>query len=268
MTMTDRLGSASGQWREPVFALDFDGVLCDSVTESAVTAWRAGRVIWPEWRGDEPPAECLRRYQALRPVVETGYQTLLLLRLIWLDQQPRSVMANRFLELGAAVLRETGRTATQLAYLFGQARDRWIADDPTGWFKRQRFYPGVFETFVNAWRNGTPIYILTTKQERFVLLLLQQSGIDFPVEHVFGLERRQSKEAVLERLLHLPTLERRAVHFVEDRLATLLRVNARADLNPVRLYLADWGYNTPEQRHSARVHPRITVWSARRFLQV
>ena len=48
-----------------VFALDFDGVLCDSAYECAVSAWRAGGELWPDWRVPEPPAECARRFVKL-----------------------------------------------------------------------------------------------------------------------------------------------------------------------------------------------------------
>ena len=65
-----------------VFALDFDGVLCDSVAETAVTGWRAGRRLWPEWQADEPPAAALEQFVALRPLLETGYQAILLMHMV------------------------------------------------------------------------------------------------------------------------------------------------------------------------------------------
>ena len=49
------------------------------------------------------------------------------------------------------------------------------------------------------------------------------------------------------------------IHFVEDRLDTLLGVAECWELQAVRLYLVDWGYNTSAQRREAGQHPRIRV---------
>jgi hypothetical protein len=50
------------------------------------------------------------------------------------------------------------------------------------------------------------------------------------------------------------------IHFVEDRFETLLSVMKDPALENVKLYLVDWGYNTPEQRAEARkLAPRIEL---------
>ncbi|MCP5424911.1 MAG: HAD family hydrolase [Gammaproteobacteria bacterium] len=253
---------------DSVFALDFDGVLCDSAAESAVSAWRAGCLVWPEWRGAEPPAECLRHFRLLRPVIETGYQTVLLMRLIWLGRQTDEDLTNDFQELSETLLKTLDRTPTELVELFGQERDRWIASDPNGWYERQRFYPEIIEAFRHALNQGAPVYILTTKQERFVKVLLQKTGFDFPEDRILGLERNRPKEAMLEYLLRKTASAGATLHFVEDRLATLLRVIGQSNLDSVRLYLAEWGYNTARERRIAWEHPRIMLWNIHQFLQV
>jgi len=55
--------------------------------------------------------------------------------------------------------------------------------------------------------------------------------------------------------------------FVEDRLKTLQLVQQQADLNDVRLYLADWGYNTIAHQEAARNDPRIQLLSLSQFVQ-
>ena len=60
-----------------ILALDFDGVLCDSARETAVSAWRAGSGLWPEdMHGAEPPENMIRQFTAVRPYLETGYQAI------------------------------------------------------------------------------------------------------------------------------------------------------------------------------------------------
>lgn len=51
----------------------------------------------------------------------------------------------------------------QLVQLFGQVRDRWIAEDLAGWLAPNKIYPGVAEA-VKAALQHDDVYIVTTKQ--------------------------------------------------------------------------------------------------------
>jgi len=60
-----------------VWAFDFDGVVCDSVGESSLSAWRAAEAKWPELFGTaEARAQqdrVVEGMRVVRPVVETGW---------------------------------------------------------------------------------------------------------------------------------------------------------------------------------------------------
>jgi hypothetical protein len=142
-----------------------------------------------------------------------------------------------------------------------------MTQDLQEWLSRHRFYPEVIERFVEQ-MEITPVVILTTKQERFVSALLDGQRIRFPSERIFGLDTGKTKEDVLEQLLECSEFPDATWHFVEDRLATLIRVAGRERLQQVHLYLADWGYNTARDREEARKCPRITLWNSERFLMV
>lgn len=249
-----------------VFALDFDGVLCDSAAEGAVTSWRAGQRIWPQWQGAEPPEACKTRFVCLRPAVETGYQMPLLMKLVC-DHVNDADILTRFVPLCEELMSVHGLTRRQLVELFGEARDEWIARDTAGWLGSHRFYPGVLARLRKALVSH-PVYILTTKQERFTRQLLGAEGVMLPQERIWGLERNISKGQMLEQLLAEPSLPGARIHFVEDRLETLYDVVKQPGLDGVRLYLAGWGYNMPAQREQARRHPRVKVWTIDRFLQI
>lgn len=249
-----------------VFALDFDGVLCDSAGECAVTAWRAGGKIWPEWQGPEPPADCKIRFVNLRPVVETGYQMIPLMKFIRDGIGDDAILAG-FSPLCDGLMDDHGLTRQKLVALFGQTRDEWIAQDSADWLGRHRFYPGVVARLHQA-LDVYPVYILTTKQERFTRQLLDAEGVRMPEERIWGLDRNLNKGQMLEWVMAEPSLQGGQIHFVEDRLEALFGVVKNPILERVSLYLADWGYNTPAQREQARRHPRVTVWTIDRFLQI
>lgn len=181
-----------------------------------------------------------------------------------IEEEEDEVTGSRLLDLEAAAARD-GWTRTRLVELFGRTRDEWIARDPTDWLGRHRFYPGTVQA-LSARAATDAVFIVTTKQERFVEALLRSQRILLPAGHIFGLNPLKSKEDVLEELSGRPEHRGARFHFVEDRLETLLRVSRRTTLDAVDLYLAAWGYNTEEERATAHAHPRIKVWSLSEFL--
>jgi phosphoglycolate phosphatase-like HAD superfamily hydrolase len=243
-----------------VLALDFDGVLCDSARETGITGWKAAGALWDDMAEPLPPQTLLDGYCRARPVIETGFEAIAMMRLLKDGEDPNDLLDSFPRRLPDAVAR-SGTDAAGLKRLYAEIRDRWIHEDAQGWLSLSPLYPGAAET-LNALPPETDCCIVTTKQERFVTQLLEHNGVRFAAERIFGLDRGMKKEAVLRRLM-----ERhpgRQIHFVEDRLATLKRLLARTDLRPLRLHLACWGYNTHAERREAEhldIHPltRLSV---------
>ena len=242
-----------------LIALDFDGVLCDSAGETAVAAWRTLPQVWPALAGlgDEPAPAFTARFIRHRPLIETGWQTVILARLILLEADDRHV-TSRFAHEADALRADAGLTPGEMVELFGQTRDHWLAADPAGWLARNRFYPGTVAALTAALRRAPAgVVILTTKQERFTRQLLEHAGVPLPAERIYGLERRRAKEDWLAEFAGRQAGGTAALTLVEDRLDTLLRVAARPGLDAVRLYLADWGYLTPADRGRAAALARL-----------
>ncbi|MBT7303777.1 MAG: HAD family hydrolase [Victivallales bacterium] len=246
-----------------VLVLDFDGVLCASAQETAVSAWRAGQRFFPEWSGPEPSDEAIAAFTAVRPILETGYQSILLMKRI-VDGVP----VDEIRAFGSAAAEELvatlGLERTELIAAFGGARDAWIEADLPDWLSRHDFFPGTLERVRERLADDTPVFIATTKQERFVEALLAGQGIELPTERIFGLDARKKKEQVLRELS--AQFPESRLHFVEDRIDTLRRVQACPELAGVQLYYADWGYGLPADLVAAHADPRLHVWSLDQFL--
>jgi phosphoglycolate phosphatase-like HAD superfamily hydrolase len=239
----------------PTLALDFDGVLCDSVAETAATAWRAGAGLWSDMTGPMPPAALLAGYRRARPVVETGYEAILVMRLL-LDGLDSDELIAGYRGLADQAMRRSGRDVDGLKALFSATRDRWLTEDPDEWVSLSPFYPGVVD-WLRGLAPDAHCCIVTTKEGRFVERLLAGNGIAPPPGGVYGLEQGRPKEAVLLELIAARGGE--TVCFVEDRLATLERCLARPDLSPLAPRLAGWGYNTEADRQRAG-RLGIPVW--------
>ena len=245
-----------------LFVFDFDGVVCDSARETGISAWKAGRKLWPAWRDDVPPEDVLQRFCLLRPFLETGYQAIGMMRMA-VDHPtlPEGLTVDSVVDWIESYYAERGFSRWDMVDLFGRTRDEWIAADPAGWLETHRFFPGVIELLSQLRRRGK-VVILSTKQERFIHQLLAGSGVEFRPDDVFGFERQAPKKVTLGQLVRGAGGHADPVCFVEDRLETLEDVMAVPELAGVRLFLVDWGYNTEDQRRRARNHVRVNCLRA------
>jgi hypothetical protein len=158
-------------------------------------------------------------------------------------------------------------------------RDEWIARDLAGWLAPNATYgEAVGDAVRGCLERGDEVYVVTTKQAQFTAALLEGLA---GLPELAGVEEEGSsaaskppgeggyariistalsgrpKVAVLEELRarHARHFSGRCV-FVEDKLSTLEATAAHfakeGQENPWTMLLADWGYNTEEERERAK----------------
>jgi len=238
-----------------IIAFDLDGVIVDSEPELTQTAWRTACRLWPalmeetaglvatpaqlgarkawtqgSWdelrgTGDEGLPNWLRaKLRLLRPVVETGFEALLMLRLCAeeaISAGPRKrpltigeMTVNWGPELRETLLLRYGIDEPAAVAAFGATRDEWIAADEAGWLGANGFYEGALDVLREALDSEATVYIVTTKQTRFARQLLCHAGMPVPEESIFGLGSGPKADT-------LATLRQRhpdaTIRFVEDK---------------------------------------------------
>ncbi len=252
-----------------LLALDFDGVLLDGLIEYFQTAWRTYCQVWPVLN-PLPPEGLAERFYPLRAVVESGWEMPILLRAL-IAGIPEEKLWQDWPIISQSLLVETRLQAVALGDLVDQTRDAWIAQDLETWLGLHRFYPGVCDRVnqllaaVEPDPSSSPntlVYIVTTKEKRFVQKLLHLAGVSLPESAIFGRELRRPKPDILRELL---ATHGGPIWFIEDRLKTLQAVEQQPDLAAVRLFLADWGYNTNRDRAIAQASPTIQLLSLKQF---
>ena len=251
-----------------ILALDFDGVLCDGMGEYFETSRRTYAKAWPE--ATPPGDELLPAFRRLRPVIMTGWEMPLLLRAIGQRRSESDILRD-----WAAVRDEEvasgPRTRDQLVGLLTKTLDgvrrEWIAADRTGWIARNVPYCRLEELHQLVGEPDRAV-LVTTKEGEFARLILD----DWRVR----LADIQGKEAGTHKCDNLRALigayteaqgRRPRVWFVEDRFETLEHVTTHADLEDVGLYLAAWGYNTPQTRAAAKASGRVRLLELDQFRQ-
>ncbi|MDZ4872955.1 MAG: hypothetical protein CLLPBCKN_002351 [Chroococcidiopsis cubana SAG 39.79] len=248
-----------------ILALDFDGVICDGLPEYFATAWRTYCKIWLP-SSQTPPENLTSQFDRLRPVIETGWEMPVLIRALLSGVTEAEIWQN-WSAIAQKFLQQDNLTAAEIGKQLDAIRDEWISTNLDSWLDLHRFYPGVLERLHSLIDSPVKPLIITTKEGRFVEQLLQRQGIQLPSQSVLGKEIKRPKYQIIRELIAIATQTPVVFWFVEDRLKTLQLVQQQADLEDVRLFLADWGYNTSAERELAQQNPRIQLLSLAQFAE-
>lgn len=230
-----------------LYALDFDGVICHSAIETSGTSWKAAQTLWPDMQDEEITESYIQEFVKMRPCLEVGYEAPLIMRLLH-QQMGLQADCSNYKEQIQKLISDNGFNIDALQLLFGRTRDALIQANESEWLANNPLFDGVSDKLKNLKKEDW--LIITTKQERFVKKTLEGNGIELADDRLFGLDRKLSKQAVLENLIE--TYPDRPITFIEDRLLTLLGVQQNPALKSVKLQLVDWGYNTVEEQKIAR----------------
>jgi phosphoglycolate phosphatase-like HAD superfamily hydrolase len=245
-----------------ILALDFDGVICDGLEEYFQTAWQAYCQLW-QVKNTTPPADVAESFYRLRPVVETGWEMPLVIHAILSGIPESRILVDWGTIAKSLLLSENLDSATFSAAVDG-TRDRWIATDIHHWLAQHRFYPGIIQRLKATLQTSTQVAIISTKEGRFIQQLLAGAGVNLEDLQIYGKEVKRPKAQVLRELIQIFGTES-TFWFVEDRFKTLQTIQTQPDLADVRLFLADWGYNTATERASADADPDISLISLEQF---
>lgn len=247
-----------------ILALDFDGVICDGLVEYFQTSWRTYCKIWqPD--SQTPPDNLANVFYRLRPVIEIGWEMPILIRAL-IQGVPETKIGENWALVAADIIESDRLEPAEIGKEVDETRDEWIARDLDEWLGLHQFYPGMIERLKQILTSdkSTQLFIVTTKEGRFVKQLLQQQGIQLSEDSIIGKEIKRPKHQTLRQLLgQFPG----KLWFVEDRLKTLQSVDEQSDLKQVRLFLANWGYNTKAQRDSVGDNSGIHLLSLSQFAQ-
>ena len=179
-TMARAEASASaGTGADVVFALDFDGVVCDSEPESSISGWKHGLDLWPEVFGPASAEQgrVLDGLKRVRPVVETGFENTLLARALLEKIHTADDIIADWGGLMPGLMERWNCDRGEMVAGYGKIRDDWMAADLNGWLAPNLVYPGVAEACIAAETSThCDVFIVTTKQARFAQAIMEGKG--------------------------------------------------------------------------------------------
>jgi phosphoglycolate phosphatase-like HAD superfamily hydrolase len=246
-----------------ILALDFDGVICNGLREYFQTSQRTYQQIWSVSTSLDKYAE---RFYKVRPVIETGWEMPLLIRAMVKGKSNQDILQH-WSEICADLMQQDHLEKEQFIQALDGVRDHWIKTNLDEWLGLHQFYQGVIPTLKRILNSSTQLYIITTKEGRFVKKLLHNQGIEMSESAIYGKEVKQPKNKTLQLILQNENQHPDQVWFVEDLLKTLTKIDQEKALTGIHLYLAAWGYNTVEVRESLTKESRIKLLTLEKFTQ-
>lgn len=245
-----------------ILALDFDGVVCNGVQEYFQSCQKTYYKIWQE----TPSNQFAEKFYQLRPVIEHGWEMPVLLRALVLEYAEEQIL-HHWQEITEQIVTAEQLKPKEIAQELDQVRDYWINNNLEEWLSLQVPYQGIIERLKNILQTNTYLYIISTKEGRFIQQFLQQYQINLPQHYIIGKECKRPKYETLRLLMTINQVKPDHIWFVEDRLNTLSLVRQQTDLQKISLYLADWGYNTEDMRNLAMLKENIKILSLDQFCQ-
>lgn len=249
-----------------ILVTDFDGVICDGLREYFYSSKLVYQKIWHDRTSIELDS-LQSQFNFLRPVIETGWEMPLLLRVLTWGETAENILENwhNIKEKAIKVLNLQGIKKEKITQTLDEIREQQIKDDLDRWLSLHEFYAGIKPKLQQLINRDIKIYIITTKEGKFARKLLEKEGLYLPENTIFGKEVKRPKYETLRLIIQQEKIEPSQVCFIEDRLEALTLVNQQSDLQEIKLFLALWGYNTEKTRLQAQENPKINLLSLANF---
>lgn len=227
-------------------ALDFDGVIADSIDECLVTAHNSYTkyldLYSPRFDLQDFDSEDITRFRELRPLIRRGEDYVFLLQAM--HESVELVTQNDFDNF----LDENDERRASYRNVFYTVRIILQEEKPKEWLGLNPLYPGMSE-FLRARLSAGNTVIVTTKDLLSVQLLLRDAGVEFDPMDLFQATRDLRKPSIINDILNARHWDPDQTVFIDDHVATVLEVNENI---PVTSVCASWGYNTEEQQDIIR----------------
>ena len=250
-------------------ALDFDGVIGDSIGDSFVQSVLAFRDMGGNVSIN---AAAEKRFRAGRPFAKNADRYYTIIRLI--QENPHINFKKMTQQKFDAEFRKDGVVkGKRFDQLVTQHRLELAAREPEKWLALQRIFPGIKRLIGNLQKKHV-VFIASVKDKKLITQLLKRSGINIPEQNIVS---GSSKDKVghIKKVSQNAGVPVSKVILIDDSL------NFLRDAKKVgaEVAMAKWGYSSRIQRKQAKREgisliriPRVfgmslTLWSRLRKMR-
>jgi len=235
-----------------ILALDFDGVISNSINECLVSGHNAFAELNKTAKVSSIPeldAAWVDKAKHIRNFIRNGedyvYIALALNKNLNITDQD---------EFDQFKKKHMDRQQEYFDVFFNE-RLSFAERDADGWAHLSPLYQGIPEFLSNAHHDN--LYIITTKKLVFVEKILAANSITLLPKNLHDTSNGLSKRRILENILAEREKTPAECYFIDDQVDTLIKTKPSG----VQCILAEWGYNNKTQHDKADEHdiPRFTL---------
>lgn len=241
-----------------ILALDFDGVIVDSIKECLVSGYNA----YANYRGqanieryEQLDADWAANARQMRNYIRNGEDYVFIAHA--LASGETSAAQDQF---DAFLAKHQNLRDTFFEHMVNQRLD-FSAAHADAWAALNPFYDGM-KDFLTDFAPKENLYIITTKKLVFVHKILAANDIPLIDDNLRDTSDGLSKRQIIEEILQKRDAALELFHFIDDQIDTLIKVRPTG----VNVALAAWGYNNDEQMKQAETEG-IEVLQLRGFFE-
>ncbi len=218
-----------------VIALDFDGVISNSLVDGMITAQNVYIKMFPQ--SLIMSRDILSVFTELRPYVENAGDFYAVMKSI--EEGKKFASQEEFDAYVSSFDKQLIKKFYQEFYV-----ERYLLQqkDIKKWCEINPPYKEIVQQLKNV--NMDEVYIVTSKDYRSVSVLMNYYGLPVGADHILD-------NTIKDKLFKLKVLgvPLKGITFVEDLLANILPIRKTS---PVKCFLATWGFNNEVQREIAK----------------
>jgi len=224
-----------------IVALDFDGVVSDSVYECYVMAMRAFKDLGGKLTES---SEIEKEFKKARPLVKVAEDYYVILKMI--EENPKIDFDSITSEKFSAEKGKHKQKFEEFNKKFYQNRSEMQKKDEKGWYKLLKEMPGVAKETKKIMKKKK-VVIATTRDRDSTAKLLKNYGIEIAPEDIVSKEVFPDKRDQLRLISVKYDVPIKNIVLVDDLLDQVKSVKGIG----AKAAMADWGYSTPTQRKEA-----------------
>jgi len=235
--------------KKGVVAVDFDGVLGDSVYECYVQSLKACKDIGLPLTHS---SVLEKQFREARPLITKGEHFFSVMKMI--HENPKINFNNVTQNQMNEAFKRDAEASKGFLERFYAHRKEMQATNPKGWVALNRSFPRVAKMMKGLSRRNE-VYIATTKDKKSVMELLARYGIHVPEARIISVEFSKDKRVQLAEISKRSGKPMKSIVLVEDALE---QVKAARSVG-AKAVLAPWGYSTLKQRAEARKLQKVPL---------
>jgi len=244
-----------------ILALDFDGVIVDSVLDSLFVSHNAylrlhslgnkkyfgGELFtfgnWEEVK--KQYQEEIKYYRTLRPYIRGATDYGLLQKII---EENKSIKDQEEFDNYRKIVKFDFEAYEKEFY---KERERLQNIDYRAWFNLEPPYPKVIEGISKLLEEGIKIVIATANRRKAIARSFTPEYFGFTIEPKDILDKRygEDKSEQMKQIVNLYQIKFKDIYFVDDQISHLIQTRPLG----VKVILAGWSYATKVQKEEARI---------------